>query len=151
MKTLFESWLFGLWIVALLNCSSAFAAGELWVVKDGVLDKEALAPRATDNNYCSGKTVGGFHVTGPGTLSRLRLQRRDCAAGRLRGDPLREGRQEQARFHDRSRPADHTTEEVEAACCRFIDKGSKCRRSRTCSDRLANSTRRVFDVGLFLR
>ena len=44
MKTLFASWLFGLWVVALLNCSSAFAAEELWVIKDGVLDKKALTP-----------------------------------------------------------------------------------------------------------
>ena len=72
MKKIVTTSLFILAVITLLGLSSASAAEELWVIKDGVMDKEALAPGATDNNYCSGKTVGGFHVTGPGTLSRLR-------------------------------------------------------------------------------
>ena len=55
-----------------LTGPKAATAKVLWIIKDGVLDKKALAPGSTDNNYCSGKTVDGFHVTGRETLSRLR-------------------------------------------------------------------------------
>jgi|GEM_PF-2519454 len=58
--------------ITLVGLSTVIGAEELWVVKDGVLNKEALAPGATDNNYCSGKTVDGFHVTGPDTFSSLK-------------------------------------------------------------------------------
>jgi len=55
-----------------LTGPKAAAAKVLWIIKDGVLDKKALAPGSTEGGYCSGKTVDGFHVTGSETLSRLR-------------------------------------------------------------------------------
>ena len=53
MKKVVTTSLFVLAAIALLGLSSA-AAEELWVVKGSVMDKEALAPGATDNNYCRG-------------------------------------------------------------------------------------------------
>jgi len=42
---------------------------ELWIIKDGVLDKKALLPgatKSTDEVYlCEGETVNGLYVTGP--------------------------------------------------------------------------------------
>ncbi len=54
MKKVVTTSLFVLAAIALLGLSSAAAAEELWVVKDSVMDKEALAPGATNNNYCRG-------------------------------------------------------------------------------------------------
>ncbi len=79
--------------IALLGLSSAYAAEELWVIKDGVLDKKALTPEATSNNYCSGKTVDGLHVSGRDNLARFATAKSalgdcelnvvfSCAAGR---------------------------------------------------------------------
>ena len=83
MKTLLASWLFGLWVVALLNCSSAFAAEELWVIKNGVLNKKALTPEATksDNTTyrCEGETVNGRYVTGPNFKRRPNWSRFNTA------------------------------------------------------------------------
>ncbi|MFH1730289.1 MAG: sialidase family protein [Planctomycetota bacterium] len=49
-----------------LCLSDASAAEELWVVKDGVLNKEALTPAATevakDHVGCGGETVDGLYV-----------------------------------------------------------------------------------------
>ena len=53
-------------VALMLACASA-PAEELWVIKDGVLDKEALTPGATssgkDHVYCGGETVDGLHVS----------------------------------------------------------------------------------------
>ena len=55
--------------IALLGLSSANAAEELWVIKDGVLNKEALTPEATevakDHVGCGGDTVDGLYVVTP--------------------------------------------------------------------------------------
>ena len=53
--------------IALLGLSTASAAEELWVIKDGVLDKKALTPGATKPGkgyvLCQGDTVNGLYVT----------------------------------------------------------------------------------------
>jgi hypothetical protein len=63
MKKIVTTSLFVLATIALLGLSSASAAEELWVVKDGVMDKEALAPKATevakDHVGCGGEPVDG--------------------------------------------------------------------------------------------
>jgi len=55
--------------IALLGLSTANAAEELWVIKDGVLNKEALTPQATqvtkDYVGCGGETVDGLYVFTP--------------------------------------------------------------------------------------
>jgi len=55
--------------IALLGLSAASAAEELWVIKDGVLDKKALTPGATKPGkgyvLCEGETVDGLYVTTP--------------------------------------------------------------------------------------
>ena len=60
--------------IALLGISTASAAEELWVIKDGVLDKKALTPAATKPNehahLCEGDTVNGLYVTGPAYKGR---------------------------------------------------------------------------------
>jgi hypothetical protein len=61
-----------------LTCAS-LGAEELWIIKDGVLDKEALAPAATkstDTAYlCEGETVDGLYVTGPNFKGRANWSR----------------------------------------------------------------------------
>ena len=56
-------------VVTVLCLSSALAAEELWVIKDGVLNKEALTPAATvvtkDHVGCGGKTIDGLYVSTP--------------------------------------------------------------------------------------
>ena len=60
--------------IALLGLSTANAAEELWVIKDGVLNKEALTPgatKSTDKVYlCTGDTVDGLFVSGPSYKGR---------------------------------------------------------------------------------
>ncbi|MFH1731982.1 MAG: sialidase family protein [Planctomycetota bacterium] len=67
MKKIMTTSLFILVAIALLGLSDATAAEELWVIKDGVLNKEALTPGATevakDHVGCGGQTVDGFHVS----------------------------------------------------------------------------------------
>ena len=48
---------------------------ELWIIKDGVLDKKALTPGATKGGYCSGKTVDGLHVSTPQVGGRANYAR----------------------------------------------------------------------------
>jgi len=47
---------------------------ELWIIKDGVLDKKALTPDATKSSdqvyLCEGETVNGLYVTGPNFKGR---------------------------------------------------------------------------------
>ena len=66
--------LFLLTAIALLAPPRATAAEELWVIKDGVLDKEALTPKATEvaKNHvgCAGKTVNGLYVVTPYAMGR---------------------------------------------------------------------------------
>jgi len=54
-------------VILMLVCTAATAA-ELWIVKDGVLNKEALTPEATKSNdevyLCEGETVDGLFVSG---------------------------------------------------------------------------------------
>ena len=61
----------------LLHARAATAqstAEELWVIKDGVLNKEALTPAATevarDHVGCGGETVDGLYVSTPQALGR---------------------------------------------------------------------------------
>ena len=65
--------------IALLGISTASAAEELWVIKDGVLDKKALTPAATKPNehahLCEGDTVNGLYVTGPAYKGRSNWSR----------------------------------------------------------------------------
>ena len=53
---------------------SQSTAEELWVIKDGVLNKEALTPAATeverDHVGCGGETVDGLYVSTPQALGR---------------------------------------------------------------------------------
>ncbi len=55
--------------IVFLGLSEVTAAEELWVIKDGVLDKEALTPEATevakDHVGCGGDTVDGLYVVTP--------------------------------------------------------------------------------------
>ena len=61
-------------VIGLLGLSTANAAEELWVIKDGVLDKKALTPAATKSIpqafLCAGDTVDGLYVTGPAYKGR---------------------------------------------------------------------------------
>lgn len=57
--------------ITLLGLTTAYGAEELWVIKNGVLNRKALARSVEDSGYCTGRTIDGFHVTGPETLSRL--------------------------------------------------------------------------------
>ena len=54
--------------VLILSCASV-SAEELWVIKDGVLNKEALTPESTQvgKNHvgCGGDTVDGLYVVAP--------------------------------------------------------------------------------------
>ena len=54
--------------------TSQSTAEELWVIKDGVLNKEALTPAATevakDHVGCGGETVDGLYVSTPQALGR---------------------------------------------------------------------------------
>jgi hypothetical protein len=69
--------------IALLGLSSAYAAEELWIIKDGVLDKEALTPAATKStdtaSLCEGETVDGLYVTGPNFKGRPNWSRFNTA------------------------------------------------------------------------
>ena len=76
----------------LVGLSSASAAEELWIIKDGVLDRGALSPTTSDD-YCTGKTVDGLHVSGRDNLARFTAGKSalgdcelkvvfSCAAGR---------------------------------------------------------------------
>jgi len=62
MKKIIATSLFVLAAIALLGLSTASAAEELWVINNGVLNKEALTPQATEiaKNYvgCGGQTHG---------------------------------------------------------------------------------------------
>jgi len=53
--------------IALLGLSTANAAEDLWIVKDGVLNKDALTPGSTKSTpqvfLCAGDTVDGLYVT----------------------------------------------------------------------------------------
>ena len=68
--------------VFVLACAAA-QAEELWVIKDGVLNKEALTPEATkstDEVYlCEGETVDGLYVTGPNFKGRPNWSRFNTA------------------------------------------------------------------------
>jgi sialidase-1 len=59
------------------------AAEELWVIKDGVINKEALTPAATkstDQVYlCEGETVDGLYVTDPNFKGRPNWSRFNTA------------------------------------------------------------------------
>jgi sialidase-1 len=57
--------------IALLGLSNASAAEELWVIKDGVLDKKALTPGVISNGYCSGGTIDGLHVSARDNIARF--------------------------------------------------------------------------------
>jgi len=69
MKKIIATSLFVLAAIALLGLSSASAAEELWVIKDGVLDKKALTSQATASGKghvgCGGQTVNGLYVVTP--------------------------------------------------------------------------------------
>ncbi len=73
MKKIIAASLLILAAIAALGLSSA-AAEELWVIKDGVLDKEALTPAATeiakDHVSCGGETVDGLYVSTPNAMGR---------------------------------------------------------------------------------
>jgi len=73
--------------IALLCPYTATAAEELWVIKDGVLNKEALTPGATKsdkNAYrCEGETVNGLYVTGPNFKGRPNWSRFTTAKSAL--------------------------------------------------------------------
>ena len=60
--------------LTLVGTSTAIGAEELWVIKDGVINKKALTPAATkstDQVYlCEGETVDGLYVTGPNFKGR---------------------------------------------------------------------------------
>ncbi len=64
-------------IIVLTGASAP--AEELWIIKDGVLDKKALTPTATkstDQAYlCEGETVNGLYVTGPNFKGRANWSR----------------------------------------------------------------------------
>ena len=74
----------GIFVAAIivLTCASV-GAEELWVIKDGVLNKEALTPEATksdDTAYrCEGETVDGLYVTGPNFKGRANWSRFNTA------------------------------------------------------------------------
>jgi len=65
--------------IALLGLSNASAAEELWVIKDGVLNKKALdwskLRPGKGHVYCGGRTVGGFHVSTPHVGGRANYAR----------------------------------------------------------------------------
>jgi len=74
--------------IALLGLSNASAAEELWVIKDGVLNKEALTPGATKSGkgyvQCEGQTVDGLYVVTPtakGVSNWARFQTAKSALG----------------------------------------------------------------------
>ena len=61
-------------LVLLVSACSAAIAEELWVIRDGVLNKDALTPAATevtkDHVGCGGETVAGLYVSTPRALGR---------------------------------------------------------------------------------
>ena len=65
--------------ITLVGLSNAIGAEELWVIKDGVINKKALTPAATkstDTAYlCEGETVDGLYVTGPNFKGRANWSR----------------------------------------------------------------------------
>jgi len=74
--------------IALLGLSSAHAAEELWIIKNGVLNKEALTPQATEigKNYvgCGGHTHLGHYYCYPwfmGWPNRARFTTAKSAVG----------------------------------------------------------------------
>jgi len=73
--------------IALLGLSAASAAEELWVIKDGVLDKKALTPGSTSSGkghvYCGGQTVDGLHVSTPQAGGRANYARFTTAKSAL--------------------------------------------------------------------
>ena len=73
--------------IALLGLSTANAAEELWVIKDGVLNKKALTPgstKSTDKVYlCAGDTVNGLYVTGTSYKGRPNWSRFTTAKSAL--------------------------------------------------------------------
>ena len=68
---------------------TAASAEELWVIKDGVLNKEALTPEATKVTEthvgCGGETVDGLYVVTP-TYKNLQNQARFMTAKSALGD-----------------------------------------------------------------
>jgi sialidase-1 len=55
--------------ITLVGLSSAVGAEELWVIKDGVINKKALTPAATASGKghvgCAGETADGLYVVAP--------------------------------------------------------------------------------------
>ncbi|MFH1267932.1 MAG: glycoside hydrolase family 172 protein, partial [Planctomycetota bacterium] len=82
MKKTIATSLFVLTAIALLGLSTASAAEELWVIKDGVLNKEALTPEAT-KGYALGEeqTVDGFYVAKRGGKAVARFATAKSALG----------------------------------------------------------------------
>jgi len=81
MKKIIATSLFVLAAIALLGLSSASAAEELWVIKDGVLNRDAVSPRALQSGpgfvQCEGETVDGLFVIAPkakGKNNYVRIQ-----------------------------------------------------------------------------
>ena len=73
--------------IALLGISTATAAEELWVIKDGVLNKDALTPGSTKSTpqvfLCAGDTVDGLYVTGTSYKGRPNWSRFTTAKSAL--------------------------------------------------------------------
>ena len=61
-------------VFLLVFACSAATAEELWVIRDGVLNKDALIPAATevakDHVGCGGETIDGLYVSTPQALGR---------------------------------------------------------------------------------
>ena len=61
-------------VIATLSLSTSVAAEELWIIKDGVLNKKALTAAATevtkDHVSCGGETVDGLYVSTPHAMDR---------------------------------------------------------------------------------
>ena len=65
MKKIVTTSLSILTTIALLGLSNASAAKELWVIRDGKLNKEGLDSKLVPGKgyvYCGGETVDGLHV-----------------------------------------------------------------------------------------
>jgi hypothetical protein len=73
MKKIVTTSLFILAVITLLGLSSASAAEELWVIKNGVLNKKALTPAATKSNdkvyLCEGEASTTYVCKSSTTLS----------------------------------------------------------------------------------
>jgi len=61
-------------LVLLVSACSAAIAEELWIIRDGVLNKDALTPAARevtkDHVGCGGETIDGLYVSTPQALGR---------------------------------------------------------------------------------